>query len=272
MTDTNNNNSSNKTTPCDSFEIQTGYSREIYKDILGIIANFYGLMNFLGLPENTAQRSMFECNPTPYLTTMGWERIENETIKDAIERAKENGDLKYEKVGMKIPQEATVLLDPNATYPIIYLKDIEKSIGTVYGDGYCNRVVPPSPENKDGIRLPNVLDKDNIFVIKEQSLETNVIYMEKKKDIKKENAEDDKRGLQEGFISPWYSEFVKLSKKNNWDNKSYEVNAIIKNRKLSEFRTIIVIPYFIASTDILGVVSFKNEKGKDVKEIILTST
>lgn len=270
-----------------NFKIKNEVAPGVLNEILDLSVNFLTLMASLGQTEyagdNFETVSDFERNPQNYLIKNAENKMK---WKKTPERLK-----KYNGVGMKIPNNALVILDSNILYPVIYLKEKSK---TKYGSA---PILTP----------PNITDTDNIFIIGEESLDMSVIqnvsrYVNPEVNSTRIQRLEESVKVEQTYL---FSEFLGLF--NLTGNQAYDVKAaeghrmttiieqnagdktIEKYLKLdyydhydynnpsglnpnSDFdkggKLIIMMPYISARHDMLGQVSF----GDTDPSIILTTT
>ncbi|WP_299455940.1 hypothetical protein [uncultured Microscilla sp.] len=138
-----------------NFKIKNEVAQGVLNEILDLSVNFLTLMACLGQTEyagdDFATVADFERNPQNYLTKNDKNKMKWKKTPDRLKQ--------YNGVGMKIPKNTLIILDSNILYPVIYLK--EKS-DTQYGVA-------------SKFTTPTIEDKDNIFIVGEESLDMAVI-------------------------------------------------------------------------------------------------
>lgn len=276
-------------------------SEAIFNKTNGIVTRYFTLMSALGqntynvsgddAPFELGQsleddprytRKHFQRQPLKFLTNGEGTIFQKSSEEIGLEGEQAEyhkilHDLLKDGVGMQIPPETQVILDPNQPYPKLFFKE---KTDTNYSLGG---------------QMPGLQDEDNIFVIEEQSLEM-IVHQRFKPDDN-----DDyyvTQGVQTGAVhqviddttnsKPPYPEFIKsvlgelgfvVLKEGQTGN---QITAVLGHSKSSEKtkrnyyesqtakgRLIIIMPYPIAQVDILGVVAMH---GDSASEIVLTTT
>lgn len=138
-----------------NFDIENVAEPGVLDTILELSVNFLTLMACLGQPEYVGDDfhtvKHFEREPYKYLVAHKTNQMDWKKTPERLVNSKGFG------VGMTIPKNSLILLDSNVLYPVVYLK---KSSNTEYTKGQ---------------KMPTGDDEDNVFVIREQSLDMAVM-------------------------------------------------------------------------------------------------